>query len=932
MQDFTFKTSKGSIFESMMKRPSTAKLIKEALSSPIGSTSRMKAKKVFSIMSKLNDKNDGAGGPGGNIFSQLGLNQNNSSSRIEEAPKVPKGIVVFNRIPKARINYSLKPIRKDGAGGPGLLDGRGGYTGSSISDYLSSMGKDSSYSARAALAAKNGITDYAGTADQNTKLLNSLRSGASSDPASLTKTTEPKIYTDIYGNRSFTPPAGLTVPKTDPKIYTDLYGNKSYTQPEKYIPPETKTGWDIAKEAPAKIWNVAKDTWNKVYSNENSSKINELKPLSPVGSSSGVGLAPTQTPNSSTVFTAPKPTSKTNPNIQTDLYGNKSFIEQNNEKITMSADDLKNNSVTEKIPVKITPTKNGAGIHLEVLEGAQGGQCGRFVNNYLGKSIFGDSFEQKMSNANVTEPVAGDVAIFSGGTYGHVAVIESINPDGTLNVVGSNSDGSSEKITRDIVDASKVSGFYRPGAPANLSTPEWLAANAVSENIGPEAFALENNKLLVGQALKDSVWDKYKIAETQSLLLDMQEEGATLPKTVTEFIKASDSAIKDIDKKISSYMKDVMENTDMSDPGNAANAKAQLGYLYTLRGRQNQTYVGYLNDAVEQHQAMLDGMTSKYKLDLENAQLDIANGTADYERTSEALEGMYTALKEAPEAALRMRLMEAQVIKAEYENAQAPFAKDEALSFPAQQKLIQSMGIIVDKDGYSVPDADVSKFIMDNVNDPNSTILPDMALNVYLESVKKTLSAQETENTGPGIVISKEYKEKVAKNAIEQLAAINKSVEGNDEYASLFNSTNDAMMDVANAYGYIYSKNITEDESQKLMDAVETLAPGGGWWRFGTGYGTPPSEEEFVKTVQNKVGETLDDSIAKAIYAVFKAYVADDGGKVTSPEEAVKTFLYPLSSTTNRADTNLEKLTPSEFAVRLGSIIADGFISSVLNY
>jgi hypothetical protein len=50
-----------------------------------------------------------------------------------------------------------------------------GYQGSSIVDYLTSTGGDSSYSSRAALAAKNGITGYTGSATQNTQLLTKLR-------------------------------------------------------------------------------------------------------------------------------------------------------------------------------------------------------------------------------------------------------------------------------------------------------------------------------------------------------------------------------------------------------------------------------------------------------------------------------------------------------------------------------------------------------------------------------------------------------------------------------------------------------------------------------------------------------------------------------------------------------------------------------------
>lgn len=49
------------------------------------------------------------------------------------------------------------------------------YNGTSIVDYLGSLGQDSSYAARAKLATSKGISGYAGTADQNTQLLKTLR-------------------------------------------------------------------------------------------------------------------------------------------------------------------------------------------------------------------------------------------------------------------------------------------------------------------------------------------------------------------------------------------------------------------------------------------------------------------------------------------------------------------------------------------------------------------------------------------------------------------------------------------------------------------------------------------------------------------------------------------------------------------------------------
>ena len=56
--------------------------------------------------------------------------------------------------------------------------GESSYKGVSIVDYLKSVGQSSSYSDRAKLAKQYGISDYSGTAEQNTKLLGMFRKGS----------------------------------------------------------------------------------------------------------------------------------------------------------------------------------------------------------------------------------------------------------------------------------------------------------------------------------------------------------------------------------------------------------------------------------------------------------------------------------------------------------------------------------------------------------------------------------------------------------------------------------------------------------------------------------------------------------------------------------------------------------------------------------
>lgn len=87
------------------------------------------------------------------------------------------------------------------------------YTGNSIVDYLKSEGRDSSYSARKKLAAQYGISNYSGTAAQNTQLLKKLRSGTgtSSSAGSSTKSTTP-VQTKSYAT-AYTPSATVNQKK-----------------------------------------------------------------------------------------------------------------------------------------------------------------------------------------------------------------------------------------------------------------------------------------------------------------------------------------------------------------------------------------------------------------------------------------------------------------------------------------------------------------------------------------------------------------------------------------------------------------------------------------------------------------------------------------------------------------------------------------------
>lgn len=86
------------------------------------------------------------------------------------------------------------------------------WDSNSIVDYLKSQGKDSSYSARKKLAQNMGISNYSGTASQNTQMLNALKKGSSTNSNknnTTNKTNNTKNTKTTTTTKSTTPPEGV---------------------------------------------------------------------------------------------------------------------------------------------------------------------------------------------------------------------------------------------------------------------------------------------------------------------------------------------------------------------------------------------------------------------------------------------------------------------------------------------------------------------------------------------------------------------------------------------------------------------------------------------------------------------------------------------------------------------------------------------------
>jgi len=81
------------------------------------------------------------------------------------------------------------------------------YQGNSIVDFLKSQGQDSSFAARTKLAGQYGITDYAGSTQQNLDLLNKIRNSSPAQKNDIQVKEEvgisaSDIYPDIFGQNA----------------------------------------------------------------------------------------------------------------------------------------------------------------------------------------------------------------------------------------------------------------------------------------------------------------------------------------------------------------------------------------------------------------------------------------------------------------------------------------------------------------------------------------------------------------------------------------------------------------------------------------------------------------------------------------------------------------------------------------------------------
>jgi hypothetical protein len=180
--------------------------------------------------------------------------------------------------------------------------------------------------------------------------------------------------------------------------------------------------------------------------------------------------------------------------ITTDSFGNTTIVPQYPGQNVPGGAGTKDVSPRgTQIPV----VKNQDGtVTINVPDGATGGQCGRFVNNYLASAgangiSMGDSFESKTTWINSKTPHPGDVFVMPYSWTGHTGIVERVSADGQTIYVADSNWGNDEKVQHHALPVSKITGFIT--TPNSIfDVPSWMGASlaAGDANYGePKAAA-----------------------------------------------------------------------------------------------------------------------------------------------------------------------------------------------------------------------------------------------------------------------------------------------------------------------------------------------------------------------------------------------------------------------------------------------------------
>lgn len=179
----------------------------------------------------------------------------------------------------------------------------------------------------------------------------------------------------------------------------------------------------------------------------------------------------------------------------------------------------------------------------KVKKGVRGGQCGKFVNDYLQKMgmerLFTDPITEKKKYINSDTPKVGSVVIMDSSSqpqYGHVGIVTAINGD-KISILQSNKAGE-EQVFVSTKNAWDVLGYFDPTKSIDDFNKEVSGAVYQAQGLNKDGY---NNT-------RTGYYDKYLAAKFTTEDWKQIGDKAKFEEEVENYKKAKESEVADVTK------------------------------------------------------------------------------------------------------------------------------------------------------------------------------------------------------------------------------------------------------------------------------------------------------------------------------------------------------------------------------------------------
>lgn len=879
MQDKETIKKKNDLFKSMMKNPKMSKAFKDAMSSPIGSTKREQGRSLFSIMKKVGGiKNDGMGGPvdtaNANPYfptstnsSASSYNSDNSNLMIfPSAPKfktnkvAPVNTTVSTSKNLFNSNTNLNPNNIDFSK-MGLKLGSDGGDTSALTNFNKDQKKGSLFNVGAQpktlggvnLPSSNSIFNPNQTAFGNSPSLN-----PSASVLEKLKNFDLQIKPTPLKTRSAF--AGVEDTATGLEGFaTDENGKYLW----EYDASGKLVGWLTKKRQKEQEKEGTERALFKKRDERNAPKIEEpnLEGETPILDKIGSGLKSGGTGPADGATNAFNIAAKSVASLL-NLNPNSAFAQ---DLIVPLAGAISTNEGYWNGTSKVAIKNNNPG-NLKYV-----GQKGATEDD-RGFAVFQTPEEGAQALVN-------DLTIkYNSGKYATINDLMSVySPDSdnpASPTYGGGDTGSS--VYGDLSKYSNLGG----------------GSYAFAEDLAMSNFGDRR----INQVLADNT-AAFKEALTP-LELELSRLNSMSPNfvsTMTDYIKGKDQYLKFIDSMIEQTEGQLMDE-DMGDPNVAARYNNYMGYLTTLKGRQNERYGNYLNSAIDDYNAEVQTAQDNVDTFTKDAG-DILNqqnliDTEIYNSIMSRGESAYKEIMDAEEKEVRLDILKGQKLEIDIKNGVSGLEAgvyDE--DYFKKKKVYGDEYLIQDKDNYD------GYQTLDPIK-----IGPDGLINLYGEVAQTGSDANFMALTST-ISIGFKNAIKNSDNPTETMAEVKKSIEelrnsgyeNSEKWADNLTDSVFSQNGVNEKLSETIKTNINEIEK-----AAKDLVSGYGGF-LGLGRKAPGLQDK--ETWMDKY-DSLDSSLLESLYYAISTAIQPGTAYEEDPMSYVK-GLFSADDETNA--TNLAK-------------------------